>query len=484
MIHNAREYQVTKSLVARFEDELNTPPGPSGDVHPRIAAAQKAALRGQLQQLKIEIAEYEALVSGLRKTLSFDSLEELPSVLIQARIAAGLSQRNLAKRLGMKEQQIQRYEASKFASASLTRLLQIAKAIGIKIGHDVVLPSADVSLKDLFERLESMGLPRSFVVSRLLPERLRESIDAPEPDVVWKVARSVGRIFDWTTAQLLGKSDLALKPRAMAQAYKVPKKASAEKLGWYSAYAFRIAHLATSAAHPTELKPLPNDWRVIRSAIERRFGSISLRSSLNYVWDLGIVVVPLTDVGAFHAALWRLEGRNVVVLKQRASSQARWMIDLFHEFAHAAFEPERSELAVIETSDDPRILKQDPVEIAATRFASAVVLGGREIELAKQVVEVARRRVPRLKQAVIKVAERENVPADALANYLAFHLAATGEEDWWSTATNLQVADEHPWEVARDVLLERTDFTRLAPEDRDLLERALMADDDGAEKFQ
>jgi transcriptional regulator with XRE-family HTH domain len=56
-------------------------------------------------------------------------VETLPDTLIRARIAAGLSQAALAERLGMKPQQVQRYEATKYASASLTRLLEVARAI-------------------------------------------------------------------------------------------------------------------------------------------------------------------------------------------------------------------------------------------------------------------------------------------------------------------------------------------------------------------
>lgn len=40
----------------------------------------------------------------------------------QGRIAAGLSQKELSERLGLKERQIQRYEATDYASANLTRV--------------------------------------------------------------------------------------------------------------------------------------------------------------------------------------------------------------------------------------------------------------------------------------------------------------------------------------------------------------------------
>ena len=52
------------------------------------------------------MARYEALRSGRVAVVPLDSLDQLPDALIHARIAAGLTQRDLAERLGVKEQQI------------------------------------------------------------------------------------------------------------------------------------------------------------------------------------------------------------------------------------------------------------------------------------------------------------------------------------------------------------------------------------------
>ncbi len=50
------------------------------------------------------------------------SLRELPVLLIEGRIVAGLTQCQLGERLGLSEQQIQRYEATMYSGASLDRL--------------------------------------------------------------------------------------------------------------------------------------------------------------------------------------------------------------------------------------------------------------------------------------------------------------------------------------------------------------------------
>lgn len=65
--------------------------------------------------------------------LEFDSLRQLPDTLIQARIAAGLTQQTLAQRLGVDEQQVERYEASRYAGVSLDRVIDVADALGVKI---------------------------------------------------------------------------------------------------------------------------------------------------------------------------------------------------------------------------------------------------------------------------------------------------------------------------------------------------------------
>ena len=74
--------------------------------------------------------EYEALKAGHFDLDAVNAVAELPTILIQARIAQGLRQKDLAERLGLKEQQIQRYEATDYATASLTRLKEIANVLG------------------------------------------------------------------------------------------------------------------------------------------------------------------------------------------------------------------------------------------------------------------------------------------------------------------------------------------------------------------
>jgi ribosome-binding protein aMBF1 (putative translation factor) len=107
-----------------------------------LRKAQRDALKSQLGDLKAELEEYEALRARRRTVLRAESFEELPRALIQARIAAGLTQKQLADRLGLKEQQIQQYEASEYASASLSRVADVIRALDLKVREEIVLPGA------------------------------------------------------------------------------------------------------------------------------------------------------------------------------------------------------------------------------------------------------------------------------------------------------------------------------------------------------
>ena len=132
MIKNERQYKITKAQADRFSEtleRLELDPGQGANVHPLIAKARRDAVRSQLADLEKELAEYEALKKGDFRMEGLNVVAGLPDVLIKARIAQGLTQKELAERMGLKEQQIQKYEASDYASASFARIREVADAL-------------------------------------------------------------------------------------------------------------------------------------------------------------------------------------------------------------------------------------------------------------------------------------------------------------------------------------------------------------------
>lgn len=140
MIKNERQYRITKTQARKFEQALaqlkEAPLEPSAR-HPRLHQAQEEALQSQLDDLRAQLSEYEALATGEQTAFASHPFDELPLVLIRARIAAGLSQKELAARLGVKEQQVQRYEATEYSSASLSRVKAVIQALGVRVTEEV-----------------------------------------------------------------------------------------------------------------------------------------------------------------------------------------------------------------------------------------------------------------------------------------------------------------------------------------------------------
>jgi len=108
------------------------------DVHLNLA------LRSQAADLEAELAEYELLRSGKLTSFEAHSLAQLAEALVKARIAKGWTQRQLADALGVAEQQIQRYGATRYGAASLARLCDIADALGTEV-REVVSLSPDAA---------------------------------------------------------------------------------------------------------------------------------------------------------------------------------------------------------------------------------------------------------------------------------------------------------------------------------------------------
>ena len=466
MIKNGREYQITKAQAARFERALHQQaPQERGE----LELLELSAIKSQLSELRASLEEYEALESGRLKTVEVVDLGELPRALIQARISSGLSQRELGEKLGIKEQQVQRYEATEYASASLSRLREVVRALGVQLHQDVLLPAADISLGSILKTLGTLGFDKTFVESRLMSGANDNSED--DSKIAWHTANIAARFLGVSAIQLA--SNTAISPPGLQGAmFKLPAGASEAKLPAYAAYARYLADLALSCFRGIAVTPLPRHPAEVRNAIISSFGSLTFESALRYIWSLGIPVLPLGDKGNFHGAFWRIGGRPVLVLKQRVSSNARWLVDLLHEFYHAVQTENSPTAEVLEMSESPFDRRQSKEEREATQWASAVLLGGRETELAQLCVQEAGHQVPQMKAAVQKVAAREGVAVDVLANYLAYRMAQE-DQDWWGTATALQDATANPWETARDVFLESVELHRLDRLDRDLFTKAL-----------
>jgi ribosome-binding protein aMBF1 (putative translation factor) len=131
VIKNLHQYRVTKAQMTRLEKALKRARAAETRLQPALHKAMIRGMEAQVAELRQELEEYDSLKN--RDVISVGSFEELPEVLIKARIARGWTQRQLARKLKLKEQQIQRYESVNYRTVSLGRLLDIAEALDIRL---------------------------------------------------------------------------------------------------------------------------------------------------------------------------------------------------------------------------------------------------------------------------------------------------------------------------------------------------------------
>lgn len=146
MITNDKQYKSAKAQIELFQQSMNNLSLPSNDfkdVHPQLIELNRTAIETQLKELINEVDEYEELKAGNVIITEIKSLDELPIALIKARIANNLTQAELADNLGLKMQQIQKYEAERYNSASLKTLIRIASNLNISISGDIQIKPVD-----------------------------------------------------------------------------------------------------------------------------------------------------------------------------------------------------------------------------------------------------------------------------------------------------------------------------------------------------
>lgn len=484
MITNERQYKITRSEAEKFKGALagfEASAAERANVHPRLLRAEREALVSQLEDLQVELESYEALQDAEAPVIEIHDFSGLAEGLIKARIAAGLSQKDLADRLGLKPQQIQRYEAERYEGASLKRLMQVIDALGVRISNDILVPYQAANFSGLEKKVAQVGLDSDFLSSRLMSSKdlavydgsVKLSGAQPESSI-GRVSEILDRVYGWSADHLFGAAPLSAPRMAAAEArFKMPSGRKQTDTTVYATYAHYIAMIVLAAMPKDEaIGKIPDDPEVMHDAIMESYGEISLESALHYAWDLGIAVLPLRDGGTFHGACWRYQGRNVVVLKQRSKHLSRWLFDLLHELYHASQHADELSFEVIESDENAPDRRESDEEIMASQFAGEVVLGGRAEELAELCVSRAQGRIQLLKGVVPTVARQQNVDVGGLANYLAFRLSWQNI-NWWGAAANLQMHDGDPWLVARDVFFERFAFAVDDSLDRGLLERAL-----------
>ncbi|KCV26143.1 PF06114 domain protein, partial [Bordetella bronchiseptica 00-P-2730] len=100
------------------------------------------SLTTEKRELSEMLAAYSQAKSGDVEPMKQRAGTDLGDILIVARLAQGWTQKDLARKLGLQEQAIQRWEAERYRSISLAGYMKVAYALSLNFSVDYLSPEA------------------------------------------------------------------------------------------------------------------------------------------------------------------------------------------------------------------------------------------------------------------------------------------------------------------------------------------------------
>lgn len=477
MIKNDRQYRLSKAQIRLFESaiaDLDSQKNPKG-MDDRFLEVQRNATQSQLQELNADVQEYEALKSGQIAIFETSSLDDLPLLLVKARIARGVNHKELAERLNVKEQQVQRWESNDFAGASIENLKAIANALGVVFTQKLYIPHKDVTPDKFLRLFEGSGLSSDFILRRIVSPQIASSFRTGRVDLrdVVGAASSISTVFGFGLGDLMELKVPQFNYSAIAATrFKLPSRLNRNDITGYTLYAHYLAATLSQCVENKPRQNLPSNAKDLYQAVTGPDKPMTVERIINFLWDCGIIVLPLSEAGGFHGAVWKINGRFVIVLKQTTSLESRWLFDALHEGGHIR-NGDVTEKADLIEKEEISLETHGKEEEAANEWAQDVLFNCQVDEIEEACTKACKHRLQNLKSALPKVAKDFNVNLGSLANHMAFRLEEDTGAKWWGAARNLQTAGRNPFSIAREILLRNVNLSLLSPFDRELILRAI-----------
>ena len=352
MIYSDKQHGISSRELAKLKEALDiTEADPTGEKW--IRELEINGLKSQIAEIEAEIAHYELLKKGEITFSKSYSLDALPGVLIQARIAAGMTQTDLAKATGLKPQQIQRYEALEYMGASLSRLIEISRVLNVRT--EGLFDTNANAAGTIFSWHE----PEDVVWSELPVEEMKKRrwFDAP------RGANLIERAKEYVL-EAAGRQFITALHRKKMRGVNLPNEYAL--LAWQA----RVLELAKFRIDDGQFPAFNNDqgWLADLAALTRR--KDGPKRSKKLLAENGIAFVTERHLPGTYldgAAMLATPDRPIVCLTLRHDRLDNFWFTLFHELGHIylhLFEGMRYDFF-----DDDDSSTTDRIESEADQFA-------------------------------------------------------------------------------------------------------------------
>lgn len=359
MITNEKQYGSTKRAIENLKTALSALNHSKDDFPLELIHAQKSALKNQIDELADDVRFYEELRAGKVSEFNTDSLHDLPDILIQARIARNMSQKDLGDFLGIKEQQIQRYEADRYRAASLDRLIEIADALNVQISERGQLVGSP--------RLESLAPEtwRSFPLAEMYKRGWFEDFSGTMAQARKAAGELVPAFLRGANAQF---TPIGLHRKSVRSTGQVHEAAIA-------AWEARVRTLANRnpPLHSFDPELISKGW--LRGLVALSLAEDGPMSAVSYLREIGISLVferHLPGTLLDGAALCSSDDHTIVAMTLRHDRLDNFWFTLLHEIGHLKLHVRAGEFtAIFDDNDAPAA---DKIEQEADYFAQEALI--------------------------------------------------------------------------------------------------------------
>lgn len=320
-----------------------------------VIGGVRRSLTTERRELSEALDAYEKAKQGDAALLKKRVGNDPGALLIAARIIKRLSQKELARKLGLKEQQIQRYEAEKYRKITLSNYQKVAGVLGVRL-------SIDIETRDE-EWAVSHDAPSAEELSKVVRHaRIRGWLESDEPheDAVSQLVRYIANhVLRHGTPSLL-RTGLNV----------VDHSGDWTLLSW-KAQVTRVAEKIIEEREPV-YRALDVSWLVDLVRLSRLDDGPARARDLLLEHGIVLVIEPHITGMKVDGAAFLVDGVPVIGMTLLRDTLDNFWYTLLHEVGHVVLHY-RTGLAA-GFFDDVTSTEVDEVEDEANTFASNLLI--------------------------------------------------------------------------------------------------------------